>query len=419
MGFKFLSKFLVILVIFLFQTNSIIAQNLTVEELFAKARMAAFNDKNYSEAIQLSKQALVKNPDYVDIQVFLGRVYTWNQQPEEARAVFKNIFQKQSKNKEASIAYANLEYWNDNPKQALQIADDALINYPDSEELLLLKTKLLRDLKRYAEAQKTNQNLLKLYPNNTESRSLSQRLTILSAQNQVGLKYDFIYFDEQFDDPWHLASLDYTRQTKLGAIGARFNYANRFNTNAYQVELDAYPTISETFYAYINAGYSTDDAGIFPEYRTGFSLYANLPWALEAEAGFRLLGFEDETWIYTASVGKYYKSFWFNFRTFLTPANESISQSFSFITRYYFGSADDYLNLELGTGISPDNQTNNILYNNGNTYKLKSNNILLRYRRTFGATNIAFIEGSWNHQEYRQNEKGNQYTIGVGYLKRF
>ena len=227
-----------------------------------------------------------------------------------------------------------------------------------------------------------------------------------------------VYFDEQFDDPWHLASIDYSRQTKIGSIVARVNYANRFNNNALQFEVDAYPSISETFYAYVNAGFS-DDAGIFPEYRAGFSLYANLPWALEAEAGFRLLGFDDQTWIYTASIGKYYKSFWFNFRTFLTPSNSSVSQSYSFMTRYYLGGADDFLSLRVGTGLSPDNQTNNILYNNGNQYRLKSDNIAIGYRKTLWSTNVLFIETGIQNQEYRQGEKGNQFTIGVGYLKRF
>ena len=136
-------------------------------------------------------------------------------------------------------------------------------------------------------------------------------------------------------------------------------------------------------------------------------------------AGFRLLGFNDETWIYTASVGKYYKSFWFNLRTFLTPSNNSVSQSYSFMTRYYLGGADDYLSIRVGTGLSPDNQTNNILYNNGNQYRLKSNNISLGFRKTLWATNVVFIETGLENQEYRQGEKGNQLTLGVGYLKRF
>ncbi len=394
------------------------AQEYGADELFSMARNAAFEEDDYPKAIKLAKQALDQSPDYTGIRIFLGRVYTWSKKTDSARVEFEKVLKDNPGHEDGSFAYGSLEYWNDNSKKALDIVNSGLEVHPDAENLLLLKAKVLRDLKEYKLAQEANSRLLKINPKNTEARSLSQRLTILSAKNQIGATYDFVYFDEQFDDPWHLASIDYSRQTKIGSIVARVNYANRFNNNALQFEVDAYPSISETFYAYVNAGFS-DDAGIFPEYRAGFSLYANLPWALEAEAGFRLLGFDDQTWIYTASIGKYYKSFWFNFRTFLTPSNSSVSQSYSFMTRYYLGGADDFLSLRVGTGLSPDNQTNNILYNNGNQYRLKSDNIAIGYRKTLWSTNVLFIETGIQNQEYRQGEKGNQFTIGVGYLKRF
>ena len=394
------------------------AQEYGSDELFTMARNAAFEEDDYPKAIKLAKQALDQSPDYTGIRIFLGRVYTWSKKTDSARVEFERVLKDNPGHEDGSFAYGSLEYWNDDSPKALQIVNTGLEAHPDSENLLLLKAKVLRDLKEYKLAQEANSKLLKINPNNTEARSLSQRLTTLAAKNQIGATYDFVYFDEQFDDPWHLASIDYSRQTKLGSVVARVNYANRFNTNAFQFEVDAYPSISETFYAYVNAGIS-DNAGIFPEYRAGFSLYANLPWALEAEAGFRLLGFDDATWIYTASIGKYYKSFWFNLRTFLTPSNSSVSQSYSFMTRYYLGGADDYLSLRIGTGLSPDNQTNNILYNNGNQYRLKSNNISLGFRKTLWATNVVFIETGLENQEYQQGETGNQLTIGVGYLKRF
>lgn len=159
---------------------------------------------------------------------------------------------------------------------------------------------------------------------------------------------------------------------------------------------------------------------IFPDYRAGFSLYANLPASFEGEVGFRMLNFGgDNTWIYTASVGKYVSNFWFNLRTYQTPSNDRVSQSYSLTTRYYFGGADDFLSLRLGTGISPDNESNNILYNDGNPYNLKSHNVTLDYRFTVKNSNIFFISGSLQNQEYQQNTRGNQISGSLGYIKRF
>lgn len=394
------------------------AQNLSSDELFKQARQAAFEQKDYPKAIQLSKQALTQSPDYADIQIFLGRLYTWYKRPDSARVIFKSVISKHPDLQDGVFAYASLEYWNDNYADALDIADKGLQYHAQSVDLLLLKAKILNAMRDYKMAAQTLNSLLKVEPSNTAARALSAQVRDNVALNKVSVSYDFINFDKQFNVPWHLASIDYTRQTSLGSVTARLNYANRFSTGGTQIEIDAYPHISPTFYAYLSGGYS-NQIGVFPHYRGGFSLYANLPASFEAEGGFRYLTFGSSTWIYTASLGKYYKNWWFNFRTFLTPSNSSVSQSYSLHTRYYFGGADDYFTLGLGTGVSPDDPRNNVLLNTGNIYKLHSNNISLGYRHAFKTFNVIYFNASLDNQEYQQHVKGNQFDFGVGYQRRF
>jgi YaiO family outer membrane protein len=346
----------------------------------------------------------------------LGRVYTWSGKLDSARSSFEEVLRQQPGNEDGSSAYADLEYWNDNPSKALEICDSGLKFHPHSKTLLLRKAKSLIELKRFHEADNVVDSLLKEDPKNAEARSVSEKIKDKASKNKFGISYDFVGFDKQFDDSWHLASMSYGRSTSIGTIIGRFNYANRFTTSAIQFEADAYPRISKTFYSYINAGLS-NKSGVFPQYRAGFSLYANLPKSFEAEAGFRYLYFSDATWIYTGSVGKYFKNYWFNFRTYLTPGNSNISQSYSFNTRYYFGGAEDYLSFGLKTGISPDDRSNNIQL--GQVYKLKSNGISAGYNKSFNRLNIISITGSWIHQEYLPNTFGNQFNFGVGFQKRF
>lgn len=388
------------------------------DELFIKARKVAFDEKNYPKAIAITKQALKQSPDYADIRIFLGRLYSWTDKPDSARIEFKKVLEKNQGYEDLYLAYGSLEYWNNNSEEALKIVFEGIRYNEKSESLLLLAAKIFKDLRKFEEANITLRFLLKLNPNFIEARALVGSIGNIGSKNRIGFSYDYVYFDKQFDDPWHLGSVDYSRQTGIGSLIARVNFANRFNTNGTQFELDFYPRISDTFYAYMSGGYS-GDVGVFPEYRAGFSLYANLPSAFEAEAGFRMLSFSDQTWIYTASVGKYYKNFWFNLRTFLTPSNNSISQSLAFSTRYYFGGANDYLSFGIGTGLSPDNPRNNLLFNNGNTYKLKSNNISIGYRKSIKTTNILIFRASLENQEYLQNTKGNQAELGIGYMKLF
>lgn len=407
-----------LLLLFLSFTATFAQTTLSSDDLFQEARKLAFDNKNYAGAIALSKQALSKKPDYVDIRIFLGRLYTWSNHTDSARIQLDDVLTKHPDNEDGAIAYASLEYWNNNPTKALHIVKQGLKFHPQSTDLLLLKAKILNDLKMFHEANIVVDTLLITNPKNTEARALASRIRDNRSKNKISLNYDFIYFDKQFSDPWHLASIDYSRQTSIGSITGRVNYANRFKTNGTQFEVDAYPHLSKTFYTYVSGGYS-DNAGVFPNYRAGFSLYANLPASFEAEAGFRYISFSGPTWIYTASAGKYYKNYWFNFRTFLTPSNNSISQSFALNVRYYYSGADDYLSLGIGTGISPDDPRNNILLNNGNIYKLRSNNLSAGYRHSFKTFNVFFVNLSLVNQKYKIDTRGNQFDAGIGYIRRF
>ncbi|WP_411274868.1 YaiO family outer membrane beta-barrel protein [Daejeonella sp.] len=388
------------------------------DQLFEQGRNEAFEKKNYPRAIALAKLALVKSPDYADIRIFLGRLYTWSNKPDSARAEFSRVITENPNYEDVYLAYGSLEFWEKHPGTALPLANKGLEINPRSEDLLLLKARILRDLNEVKEANETLNELLVINPKNTIARNLSIQDGGFGSRNKVGISYDYVSFNKQFDQPWHLASIDYGRQTAIGSITGRLNYANRFQTNATQFELDLYPRISKVFYAYMNAAVS-NDSGVFPKFRTGFSLYANLPAAFEAEAGFRMLDFGDQTWIYTASIGKYYKNYWFNLRTFLTPSNSSVSQSLALSVRYYFGGVDDYLSFGAGSGLSPDNQRNTLLYNNGNTYKLKSNNLSVGLRKSFNTSNIIGLRASYENQEYLKDTRGNQVELGVAFMKRF
>lgn len=415
---KILSGLYFMLLIFS-SVNSLYSQEtLSPDELFINARKAAFDDNNYPKAIVITKQALELSPDYADIRIFLGRLYTWTDQVESARNEFNRVLEKNPGYEDAVLAYGSLEYWDDNSEKALGIVEDGIQYNPGSQALLVLKAKILIDLKRYSQGNETLNQLLKINPKHTDARALSAKIQDVSSKNKIGVSYDFVYFDKRFDDPWHLASIDYGRQTKFGSVTARLNYANRFKTDGTQFEIDAYPRLSKVFYAYVSGGIAKND-GIFPKYRAGFSLYANLPWAFEADAGFRLLVFNDETWIYTASIGKYYKNYWFNLRTYVTPSNNSVSQSVSLKIRYYLAGADDYLSFGIGTGLSPDDPANNILFNNEDPDKLKSSNISLGYNKSINAFNIISVKASLENQEYRQGTRGNQFSVGVGYNRRF
>ncbi|KQM34716.1 YaiO family outer membrane beta-barrel protein [Chryseobacterium sp. Leaf201] len=390
-------------------------QNVSVDELFVKARTAAFENKDYPTSISLARQALETAPDYTDISVFLGRVYTWNKDPESARMVFEELGKKDVKDEDYFVAYASLEYWNDQNAKAISITDKGLGYHPQSEALWLLKAKASYANKEYTESEKAVKAVLTINPKNTEANSLAVRINEFTSKNAVSLTYNYSHFDRQFDDDWHVVGLSYRRATSIGSFILRGNYANKFAQNGTQIELEAYPRLSKMFYLYVGAAYS-NDVGLFAKYRTGVSLNASLPHSFEAEIGYRQLYFSNSIWMYTASVGKYYKNFWFNLRTYITPDNRNISHSYTGTVRYYTKSAQDYVAFQIGTGISPEENRNNLLENE--TFKLKTFKIGAEYNFTL-KTNAFSLGTMYYNQEYRPDEKGNQFDITLGYTRKF
>ena len=393
----------------------------TSDELFILARKAAFDEDDYPKAIELSRQALEMSPDYSDIRIFLGRIYTWTDRPNEAREAFKYVLERYPGHEEASIAITDLEYWNDNNQAALDYCNKGLSEHSDSEELLLRKAKILNSMKRFNEAYPVAENLVARYPKNQDARALLGTIRYDSAKNRVSISHDFSWFDRHYpahlhESPWHIVGIDYGRYTKIGSVIGRVNWGERFGNQAFQYEVDAYPRLADNINAYMNVGLS-DQSAVFPRFRAGLSLYFSLPKSFEAEAGARFLQFSDETWIYVASLAKYYKNYWFNLKTYLVPGNQQISHSYTMTTRYYFGGADDYWKFSFGYGLSPDDAVS--VQNYLSNYRLKSAHVGLGIRKSVKRFNVIGLSASFINQEFERSTKGNQLNTSVTYIRKF
>ena len=415
-----MKKTSILLTFFCTSFLAVYAQDTTTSDgLFLSARKAAFDEKDYPKAKGYLYKALTISPGYADIRIFLGRIFTWTHNYDSAKVCFEYVWKDNHTNEDAAIAYTDLEYWNDHYADALRICGGGLQAHPGSEELLLRKAKILTAMRRCTGADSVLRQLLHINKDNTAARSLDNRIKELSVKNKVNISYDFVWFDRQFNDPWHLVSIDYGRSTELGTITGRINYANRFRDNGIQYELEAYPHISKTFYSYAEVGYSNND-GVFPRWRGGFSLYANLPASFEGELGFRYLEFSgDPTWIYTAYLGKYYKSWLWGGRVYITPAaySNKVSTSYSASARYYFGSADDLIGASAGYGLSPDDRYNVIQLENRN--KLTSYNLGVFFKKKIRRRNVLSASANWLNQEYLPHTIGNQYQTGIAWQYRF
>ncbi|WP_293300602.1 YaiO family outer membrane beta-barrel protein [Pedobacter sp. UBA4863] len=415
---KTLTRFLAItLCLQLFTTSYLVAQEtteLSSDEIFTLARNIPKEKANYPQIIGLLKTALTKSPDYADIRMFLGRVYTWNDDLDSARYQFNQVLAKDAKNIEAYSAIFDLEYWNNNYWRALDHANAGLFYAPNSAELNIKKAKALNALKESRKALALLKNYNVQFPNQDSVVNYYQSLKKENLKNTVGVSYEYVYFDKRFNDPWHYTTIDYSRSTGIGSITGKLLYSNRFKTDGLQGEIEAYPSITKNIYAYMALGFSGSD--IFPRFRAGASLYYTLPKSFDAETGFRYLDYNPtKTYIYVLALGKYTGNYYFNLKTYLSPDVDIFSHSFTLTARYYFSDRYNYMGAQLGTGISPDDMTRNIT-GLGNLHSYKFG---LSYSKDLVNNLTLALSGLWYYEEYRTNTWGNQFSAGISLAKRF
>ncbi len=408
-----LTNIVLILLLQLIATHSAFSQqstNLSPDELFNAARNIPKEKENYPKIISTLKLALQKSPDYADVKIFLGRVYTWNNNLDSARYELNQVLAKEPKNIEAHAALVDLEYWNQNFRRALDHANQGLLYDPSSTDLIVKKAKILA-------AMKDDRKAVNFYNDHKELDTLRGFLDLLkrdNTKNMVSAGYEYIYFDKRFPDPWQFAYADYSRNTKIGYVSGRLWYSNRYNKNGLQGEIDAYPVLSDKIYTYIGVGASP--SSIFPKFRAGASIYFMLPKKFDGEMGFRYLNFNPvESYIAVLGLGKYIKNWYINIQSYISLISQQPSQSHTLNVRYYFSDRFNLIGMQIGTGVSPDDRIRNI----DQTANLKSYKFGLNYSRDVAKNLAVGASGLWYYEEYATKTWGNQIGLSVNVNKRF
>ncbi|MEI6945797.1 YaiO family outer membrane beta-barrel protein [Paraflavisolibacter sp. H34] len=236
-----------------------------------------------------------------------------------------------------------------------------------------------------------------------------------SLKNAVTVQYTHHHFDKQFAEDWRLASVEYKRQTRFGALIPRLNYARRLGHTGFQYELDAYPKFSKKLYAYFNAGHSSR-MPVFPQWRQGLSLFLGLSKGWEAEGGYRFLYFDREVWIATAGLSKYWGNWLLNGRSYYQPSAAGTNLSYFFNARRYLKNERDHIWLQAGRGVSPDESRNIQIVSNALLHSTRLGaGAQLSLTKQLGLQ----VSANWSRDEFLPDTFGNQYFGTLGLSCRF
>lgn len=384
---------------------------LNLDDLFFQAQDLAFEQEG-AAARELCLQILEINPDYHDASILMARTLSWEERYDEAKEILKGVLDKEPANKSALLAMTDNLAWAGQYQEAIEYFDKVIITDPNNPDLLFRKAQMLNELGEYQPTVILLNQILDIDPTHREAKMLLSTIEVGRLRNFVGVGYRGDYFE--MANSWHLFYAEYGRRTQaLGTVIARVNVANRYEMTGTQFEVDAYPTLGSGTYLYLNAGYSPHEK-LFPIFRAGLELFQKLPRAWEASAGFRLLNFEEnDLFIVTGSLSKYYKQYYFSFRPFFTFAsNTPNSQSYFFTVRRYFSSPDHHLSITAGTGFSVDDDA----LIGAEVYNLESNKVMLWYQQK--ATPQLIIRAGAGYQHYKNGVWGNKYSVeaGIAYL---
>ena len=305
------------------------------------------------------------------------------------------------------------------PAKAIIFLDKLLSIYPADLSFQVRKAQLLLQNKQRQDARELARELISKEGITGAERYVLQSILNRTVTDEIGVSYQFINFSDDYarKDPWHIGSVEYQHNFNRTAVIGRINYSDRSYDQGSLYELEAYPVINDRLYGFLNFGFS--DGTLYPQLRSSASVFYNFAKIFEAELGGRLLSFNDSSY-FSGILGLtvYSGKFYLNARTFLGPKRmEQLVQNYQFNLRYYLSTADNYLFLRLGSGISPDETAiYSQVQDNPNLDAWYGN---LGINQSLGIHHIFQIGGGFLYEDITSNKKGSQFIGMASYRYRF
>jgi YaiO family outer membrane protein len=362
-------------------------------------------------AIEKVDEILSLDSNRVDIIVFAANLQAWHGDSEKALQYITNAFKLNKNYEELYDSWLNILLWSKQYNvllETIKIAEangySNLYNLSQKKLLAFSALGLFSDGIDYVEQ---NQYLL----DSLIIKDLYLQMKYQSKRNILSTFYGIDFFESNTPKPQHIAFVDYGYKFRTSIIVIRFNYANRFEKNDFQLETDYYYTFSNGNYFYSNYGIGIRN-GLFPNHRAGFEYYVPYNNGFETSLGVRYLNFtNDNVFIVTGSLSKYISNSLVSIKPFYAFGSSGNSFAALANLRVFDKNPINYWNIELGFGNSPDDrfsasQANNTLWLKAYRVKIEKNILINSFTELKLATGYAF-------EEYMSNAFRNRYLMEI------
>ncbi len=384
-------------------------QQVVSDSLFEQAKQHAAK-KEYQRAISVTRRLIAAEPANEDFRLYLGQLHGWNRQYKKALTLIDSVLKKEPLRKDAVHARANVLLWQGD-FLALKNYVSGIEN-PD-DELLLLLGLAYEGLVDYKNALKSYNLVLTRDPANERVRAALREASVKAASNRISLQHFTDVFTRGQEGVWNLSALEYWRRLRRVVFIGRVNYATRYGVAALQAETDWYVTLKKSS-LYVNYAFAREPL-IFPNHRIAADYTRQLPGGWEAGAGFRYLFFENRSLpLFTANIGKYYRNWWFNLRSFYSFDNGRFTQAYLLNSRYHLKAPLSYLELVTAAGLSPDQATVDNLLLDGPERGLPNYLAQINWQQRIGAKLYARLSTGWQFEQLSRERQRTRLILSAG-----
>lgn len=297
---------------------------------------------------------LNENPSDGDVQFLLGQWYYQDKDYRQSQRVLLKVLEQSPTDSDASLLLINTDLALGQQQEALTVVNLALIFNPIDQDLLKKK----RDIEGALRPQKT---ITSSQSKTVKPRHKLANITPKPPQqhyvNEVGT-YQQNYYISDKNKVWDYSSIYYGRETSIGKIYGKINYANRLDHEAIQGEIEAYPRINQYLYLDLDVAFA-NEPNLFPDTMYGAEAYVTTQGVFDFSLGAKnnLVDENHQFAVFTGSLSKVvdhgqnlilFRPYYF------MPGHGSNSALYTLNVRHSITDPYFYFGCLIGAGSSPD-----------------------------------------------------------------
>ena len=299
---------------------------------------------------------LNEHPTDSDVRLLLGQMYFNNKEYQKAQQQLTIVLQQTPTYSDASLVLSNVEMSLANYRGALDIVNASLLLNPIDVDLLKKKADIENAIVIANKYQGSPSGLQKRHiKKSSETVATPKKQEEKKYLNEIGI-YQQQYYISDVKKVWDYSTLYYGRVTPIGKVYGKINYSNRFEKQAIQGEIEAFPKINKYIYLDLDVAYA-NQPNLFASQAYGAEAYVSLDKLFNFSAGgkYNLVDQRHNFTMYTGSISKALTNNLITFRPYyFVPGVGESSTLYTINLRHIVLDPYYYFGCVFGLGKSPD-----------------------------------------------------------------